>query len=143
MSNVMDKHYGWDSITDLYSHVNMLVVGKHAEILNDTGNKVDVIPFTSDYQVLENLSIVDSAVQYLCQYMAKVYVLVFSNALSEPSTENNLIPPFVMRYADLVVKDTEKIHAMDPSVGYHSIYFSTLTFTLHFSKWYILILINV
>ena len=36
---------------------------------------------------------------------------------------NNLIPPFIIREAGLVVKDTKKVHAMDPSMDNHSTYF--------------------
>ena len=62
MSSVMDEHDGGDSRTELESHVNMVVVCKNVPILDDTGNKMDV----------EKLSIVDVAVKYTCQYMAKV-----------------------------------------------------------------------
>ena len=50
MSSVMDEHDGGESRTELDLDENMVVVCKHAMILDDTGNNVDVIPFTSDYQ---------------------------------------------------------------------------------------------
>ena len=52
MSSVMNYHDGgeWESRTELNSHENMVVVGNHATILVDNGNKVDVSPFTTDYQ---------------------------------------------------------------------------------------------
>ena len=50
MSSVINDHDEEESRTDLDSHENMVVVGRHANFLADTGNKVDVIPFTSDYQ---------------------------------------------------------------------------------------------
>ena len=53
----------------------------------------------------------------------KLYILVFSNDLSLPSMDNKLIPPFIMREADLVVKDKAKNHAMDSSAEEHRIYF--------------------
>ena len=37
----------------------MVVVAKHETILYDIRNKVNVIPFTLDYQVLEKVSIVE------------------------------------------------------------------------------------
>ena len=58
--------------------------------------------------------------------MEKVYVLVFRNYLSVSSMQNNLIPPFVIIEAGMVVKDTSRIHAMDPSVENNSIYFPNL-----------------
>ena len=72
---------------------------------------------------MEKVSILYAAVQYTCQYMAQVYVLVFKDALSVPSIENNLIPPFIMRESDMEVKNTAEINAMDTSVEDHSIYF--------------------
>ena len=41
-----------ESCTELDSHANMLVVGKHAYIIAETGKKVDVSPFTPDYNCL-------------------------------------------------------------------------------------------
>ena len=38
----------------------------------------------------------------------------------------NLVPPFIIREEGLVFKDTEKIHAMDSSVDYQSIYYPNL-----------------
>ena len=54
---------------------------------------------------------------------------MFRNALSVLIIDNNLIPSFTMRESDLVVKDTEEIHAMDPYVEDHSIYFTN--FEIH------------
>ena len=87
----------------------MVAVDKHETILDDTGNKVDVSQFPPDYQALEKVTIVDTVVQYTCQYMAKMYVLVFRNALSVPSMENNLIPPVILRESGLVVKDIARV----------------------------------
>ena len=55
--------------------------------------------------------------------MAKVYVLMFRNALSVPSIYNKLIPPLIMRESGLVVKDRAKIYSMNPFVEDHIIYF--------------------
>ena len=78
----MDKNDGGGSITELNSHANMVVVGKHETILANTGNQVDVSPSRPDYQALGKVSILDAAVQYIYQYTEKMYVLMFSNSLS-------------------------------------------------------------
>ena len=52
------------SRTDLYSHANMVVVGKHAAIINDTGRRAEVSPFTPDYESLSKVPIVDAAIMY-------------------------------------------------------------------------------
>ena len=93
----MDEHGGGESRTKLYSYANMVIIGKHAAILADTGDKVDVIPFTRDYEDMERVLIVDASVQYIFQYTAKVYVLILSDSLSVPRTYNNLIPMFITR----------------------------------------------
>ena len=52
MSSVMYRNGVGKSINEINSHGNMVVVGNHAMILADTGNKVDVIPFTPYHQDL-------------------------------------------------------------------------------------------
>ena len=53
------------SRTDLDSHANMAVVGRHAYILSDTGRTADVNPFTPDYESMQ-VPIIDAAMQYEC-----------------------------------------------------------------------------
>jgi hypothetical protein len=38
-----------------------------------------------------------------------------------PAMEQNLIPPFVMREAGIVVNDTPKIHMKNPTIEAHSL----------------------
>ena len=52
MSSVTDENYGGDSSTDLNSDKNMVVVGKHVEILADTRNWVDLSPFKPYHQAM-------------------------------------------------------------------------------------------
>ena len=97
MSILMDENDEGGSRTYLVSHENMVVVGNHATILADTVNEVDVSPLIPDYQDLVKISIVHAEVQYTGQYMAMVYVIMFSNYLSVKIMDNNLIPPFITR----------------------------------------------
>ena len=99
----------------------MEVAGKHEKVLDDTGNNVDVSSFIPDFQDMEKVLVVDAEVQYTCIYTGKMYVLIFRNNLSVTSMYNNLIPPSIIRELGLVVKDTENIHFMDPSLEDHSI----------------------
>ena len=55
ISIVIDEHDGGDSISELHSHANMVVVDKYATILADTGNKMHVSPFTPDYHAMEKV----------------------------------------------------------------------------------------
>ena len=50
------------SRTELDSHANMPVVGKHVYIIAETSKKVYVSPFTPDYKPL-TVSLVDATVR--------------------------------------------------------------------------------
>ena len=50
--NDMEVQDEEQSRTELDSHANMCVVGKHALVLSNTGKKADVSPFTQDYDAL-------------------------------------------------------------------------------------------
>ena len=96
--------------TQLDSHANMVVVGSHASVFGHSGRSADVRPFSSDCSKLESVPIVDAAVAYDCPYSMETYILAIKNALHVPSMEHNLIPPFILREAGLVVNDVPKIH---------------------------------
>ena len=55
MPSVMDEYDGGESISEIDSYVNMVVVGKIKKILEDTGDKVDMIPIIPGYQALEKV----------------------------------------------------------------------------------------
>ena len=95
--------------TELDSHANIPVVGKHAYIIAETGKKVDVSPFTPDYKLL-TVPLVDAMVNYGNPYDWKPYILVLQNALYVPSMDHNLIPPFMLREMGITVNDVPKIH---------------------------------
>ena len=111
-----------ESRTDLDSHANMPVVGREAYVLADLGKTRDVFPFSPDYKPLK-VPMVDAALKYECPFDGKVYILVIRNALYVPSMDYNLIPPFMMREAGLIVKDTPKIQVEEPSEDDHAISF--------------------
>ena len=84
-----------DSRTELDSHANMPVIGKHAFVISYHGKTADVSPFTPDYEPMV-IEIVDAAVLYECPYTGKEYILVICNVLHVPSMNNNLLPPFIL-----------------------------------------------
>ena len=83
------------SRTELDSHANMPVVGRHSFVLADSGKTIDVNPFTPDYKPLQ-VPMVEAAVKYMCIFEGKEYILIIWNALHVPKMENNLLPRFVM-----------------------------------------------
>ena len=71
---------------------------------------------------MSKVQLVDSVVMYDCVFSLKSYLLVMHNALYIPIMRQNMIPPFIMREAGLVVSDNPKIHCDEPTVEDHSIY---------------------
>jgi hypothetical protein len=122
------------SRTELDSHANMPVVGRHAYVISDTGRIADVNPFTPDYKSMQ-VPIVDAAVQYDCPYDGQSYILVIRNALHVPSMRNNLLPPFILREAGIKVQDTPKIQISEPTAEDHSIFFPETGFRIPLSLW--------
>lgn len=119
------------SRTEFDSHANMEVVGKHSYILNMSGRKARVQPY-SNYKP-QSIPIVDSAIMYEFSYDGRRVILVVRDALHVKETENNLIPPFIMREAGLQVKKIPKIHMVDPTVEDHAIVFKGTGFRIPLS----------
>lgn len=97
-----------ESRTELDTHANMPVVGRHALIIDDLDEEVSVSPFTPDYPAMK-AKMVDAAVKYECPYTGVSYILIIRNAIYVPSMSNNLIPPFIMRECGITVNDVPKI----------------------------------
>ena len=123
-----------ESCTELDSHANMPVVGKHAYIIAKTGKKVDVSPFMPDYQPLM-VPLVNDTVRYDNPYNRKSYIQVLRNALYVPLMDNNLIPPFMLREMGVAMNDVPKIHKEDPTVDDHAITFMEMGFRIPLSLW--------
>ena len=95
--------------THLDSHANMVMAGRHATIISKSGKSADVRPFSKDCSKMMAVPIVDVAVAYDHPYSLKTYIFVMKNTLYVPSMNHNLVPPFILREAGLVVNDVSKI----------------------------------
>ena len=91
----LDRDVDGLSRTDLDSHANMVVVGKHAAIINDTDRRAEVSPFNPDYEVLSKVPIVDFAIRYDFPRSVETYLLIVRNDLSVPAMDRKLIPPLL------------------------------------------------
>ena len=109
-TTVGDKGDYESSTTELDSHANMTVLGEQATIINRSGKYDEVRPFSNECSTLERIPIVDAGIAYDCPYTMKVYLLIAKNALHISSMKHNLIPPFIMWEAGLVVNDVPRIH---------------------------------
>ena len=108
--------------TELDSHANMIVFGKHILVLNDTGKTAQVNGFSDDVGTMSKVPIVDGVCAYDCPKDGQTYLLVGRNVLHVPSMDHNLVPPFILREAGLEVNEKPKIHCNEATVQDHSIY---------------------
>ena len=108
--------------TELDSHANMVLLGKNSFIFDSApGNTCEVVPFDPSIGSKKSVPIVDGDVAYDSSTTNKTYILLFRNALYIPTLETNLVPPFVMREAGLIVNDIPRIHDPNPSDDSHCI----------------------
>ena len=57
------------------------------------------------------------------------------NALYVPSMKHNLLPPFILRQAGVMVNDTPKIQVNEPTIDDHSILFTETGFRIPLLLW--------
>ena len=60
--------------TQIKSHVNMVVVGQHATIINQSGKSADMRTFLSDCSKLEAVPIFDDVVAYDCPHTLETFI---------------------------------------------------------------------
>ena len=111
-----------ESSTELDSHANMVVIGKQAVIFNYSGQYANVRSFTDEVKGITKFPIVDAVIPYDFPQSVQTYLLVVRNYLCVPSMEHNLIPPFILREAGLVLYDIPEIHCNIPSAEDHSLF---------------------
>ena len=104
------KGGGSTSRTELDSHANFCVVGRHCYIISRSGKTVDVAAFSESAGGLNAVPIIDCILAYDCPLTNQVYLLVLRNALYVESMEENLISPFILREAGLEVNECAKQH---------------------------------
>ena len=101
------------SRSEMDSHANMIVLGKHCRIedgyelddLNKPGARFASVQSFSPEQPLIRLPVVNASVAYR-DADQNVSILHFTDALYNESAEHNLIPPFILREAGWKVNDT-------------------------------------
>ena len=116
--------------SELDSHANMIVLGKHCFPFESTGKTCSVKPFSSELGIAENVPIIDGAIAYEEPYTGETFILLMRNALYIPTMDINLIPPFILRAGGVIVNDVPKIHCNDPMVTDHCISFRTHELTI-------------
>jgi hypothetical protein len=64
-----------------------------------------------------------------------MYILVAYNSLYVPTMTHNLVPPFLLREAGLIVNETPKIQVVNPGISDHSIYFDGAKLQIPLALW--------
>ena len=109
------------SRTELDSHANMIVIGKHSLVIARSGKTIDVGAFADEVGGLSSVPIVDAMVAYDCPRTNQVYLLIARNALYVESMDDNLIPPFILREVGITVNEKAKQHCEEPTDEDHAI----------------------
>ena len=105
------------------AHENTVVLGKNYHATNCTGRTAEVQPFPPEHKSLYQVPIVDAAMQHDDPCTGEIYLLVFKNSLCVPAMTHNLVPPFLLREAGLIVDDVPKSQASTPTKNHHSMCF--------------------
>ena len=99
--------------TELDSHANMIVVGKNAFVFSRViGRTCEVTPFSSELGTVKEVPIVDAAIAYHCQFTNETFVLIVRNALYIHNMDHNLVPPFILREAGVLINDVSMFKSL-------------------------------
>jgi len=104
-TTITDGDGSYMSATELDSHADSPVVDRHARIIERTGKEVNVSGFTKSLGKPLVVPVVNAAVVYDCEKSGQTYILIICNALYVRDMEVNLIPPIMMRMANIVVNE--------------------------------------
>ena len=107
--------------TELDSHANMPVFGKHCYIENRNevlrsnrpglpGCRYATVQGYSPDMEAQDLPIVDVSVAFRCPLDGTIKILHFPDSLYCEALTHNLIPPFILREAGFIVNDVPRIH---------------------------------
>ena len=114
----INDNLGDEGCTELDIHANMCILEKHYYLLSElsTAQTVSVGVFLDSTGGLNNIPIVNAMLAYYCERTNQVYLLVLQYVLYIESMDNNLIPPFILQEAGLIVNERVKIHCEEGTV---------------------------
>ena len=112
-----------ESRTELDSHANMVVIGCESMVIGwIEGKTYSAIPFDPSIGCVKSVPIIDAALAYDCPYIYETYILIGRNVMYIKTLRDNLIAPFIMREAGIIVDEKPKVQCVEPSVDNHSLY---------------------
>ena len=119
---------GHASRSELDSHANMVVLGRHSRIeegyevdnLDKPGARFASVQSFSPMTPLARLPVVNGCIAFR-DADQNVSILHFTDALYDESADHNLIPPFILREAGWRVNDTPRFQCVNPTDESHCI----------------------
>jgi hypothetical protein len=106
--------------TDLDSHADTCVVGKHALVTLILDKRVNVSGFDPTQGKVKDLHLVSAALAYDCPETGEAIILNIHQAVHVPTMDNNLLCPMQMRIADVEVYECPKFLEDKPTDLSHS-----------------------
>jgi hypothetical protein len=128
----MIDDYSGHQATELDSHANMAVVGCDCTIIARSGCFANITPFYKDLPAMEMIEIGDAMVAHDDTISQRTCLLVMRNALLIHSMDHNLIPPFLIREAGLLLDKTPKHQLEHPMIDNHAIVDPVTGMWIHF-----------
>ena len=98
----------------------MAVLGKNCFIFVNSRTTCEVALFSPNIEPM-SLPIVDAVIVYDCPYSTELYLLMICNALYVKEMVHNLIPPFLLREANVIVDKCPKFYARNVTTEKHSL----------------------
>ena len=108
-----------DTRTELDSHAEACVVGKHALIFHDFDRPVNVTTYDPKGPTAKSMRTVSAALAYDDPETGETLILIVHQAISIPHMEHNLMSTFQLRLNDVIVNDVPKILTDTPKVDDH------------------------
>ena len=112
--------HGHESTTELDSHADTCVVGKHALILRDYERPVKVTGYDAT-QGTSTYKTVDAALAYDSPSDGQPRILVVNQAIHIPQLHHNLLCPMQLRMNDVIVNEVPKFLCRNPGDADHAI----------------------
>jgi hypothetical protein len=128
----MDDYSGHQA-TELDSHANMAVASCDCTVIARSGCFANITPFHKDIPAMEIVEIGDAMVAYDDPILLRTYLLVMRNALLIKSMDHNLIPPFLIWEAGLLLDKIPKHQLEHPMIDNHAIVDPVTGMRIHLS----------
>ena len=122
ISNLVSSVYHHDEYhTELDSHADTCVVGKHCLVTHTYDKKVNVSGYDPNLGSMRGMAIVSAALAYDDPMSGETMILRVHQAVHIPTMDSNLLCPIQLHVNDVEVNDCPKFLHPSPTDTTHSI----------------------